>query len=211
MNNELEMILDACVSQIEDGKSNVDECLARYPEYAAQLKPLLKAATMLSGGREIVPDPAYRARARSQLNTYMLQNPQRKKISPVVWRFAIGFATVLLLFIASGTTFAQGALPGDRLYNWKLTTENVWRMSSRDQLGVDIALSNRRMNELLSVSGDEVRRTQAVNSYERLLIQFSTEQDPRDRARLLPILRAQHEALRNAGIAVPELEMYFPR
>lgn len=211
MNNELEMILDTCVSQIEGGKATVDEVLARYPEHAAQLKPLLKAATMLSSGREIAPNPAYRARARSQLNIYMQQHPQHQKISPVFWRFTIAFATVLLLFVASGTTFAQGALPGDRLYNWKLTSENVWRMTSPDQLGVDIALSNRRVNELLTVSSNQDRRAQAIDSYERLLIHFSSEQNPRDQARILPILRAQHEALRNACISVPELEMYFPR
>ena len=39
MNNDLETILDACLSQIEEGESSLDECVARYPEYAAQLQP----------------------------------------------------------------------------------------------------------------------------------------------------------------------------
>ncbi len=213
MNNDLETILDTCLYQIEDGESNIDECLARYPEHAAQLEPLLKAATKLSRGREVVPDPAYKARARTQLNVYMQQYPQRKRVSPVFWRFTIAAMTVLLLFVASGTAFAQTALPGDAFYTWKLTSENVWRLTSNDPLGVDITLSNRRMNELVVVSGsgDQVRRARAVENYEKLLIKFNAEQDEEKRARTLPILRAQHEALIKAGIQLPELEVYFPR
>lgn len=211
MNNDLETILDACLYQIEEGESNIDECLAHYPDHAAQLQPLLKAATKLARGREVVPDPAYKARARTQLNVYMQQHPQRKRVSPVFWRFSIALATILLLFVASGTAFAQTALPGDAFYNWKLTSENVWRLTSSDPLGVDITLSNRRMNELVEVSGDQALRERAVENYEKLLIKFNAEQDEEKRARILPILRAQHEALINAGIEVPELEGYFPR
>ena len=211
MNNDLETILDTCLYQIGDGKSNIDECLARYPEHAAQLQPLLKVATKLARGREVAPDPAYKARARTQLNVYMQQHPQRKRVSPVFWRFSIALATVLLLFVASGTAFAQTALPGGVFYDWKLTSENVWRFTSSDPLGVDITLSNRRMNELVEVSGDQARREWAVENYEKLLIKFNAEQDEEKRARILPILRAQHEALINAGIEVPELEGYFPR
>jgi hypothetical protein len=141
----------------------------------------------------------------------MQQNPQRRRVSPVFWRFTIGFVTVMLLFLASGTAFAQGALPGDAFYRWKLTSESVWRMTSSDRLGVDLTLSNRRLNELLWVSGDEARRASALESYERLLIQFQEEKDERARARILPVLRAQHEMLLEAGILVPELEVYFPR
>jgi hypothetical protein len=210
-NKDLETILDACLRQIEDGYSSIDECLACYPEHAEQLSPLLRAATKLARGREVVPDAAYKARARTQLNIYMQQYPQRRRISPVLWRFSISFVTVLLLFLASGTAFAQRALPGDPLYRWKLTSEYVWRMSSDDQLGVDLTLSNRRMNELVVVSSDEFRRAHVVKNYEQLLIKFNAEQDSEKRERILPILRAQHEWLVKSGVSVPELEIYFPR
>ena len=48
MNNDLETILDTCLYQIEEGEASLEECLARYPEHAAQLQPLLMAATKLS-------------------------------------------------------------------------------------------------------------------------------------------------------------------
>ena len=212
MNNDLETILDTCLYQIEEGEASVEECLARYPEYAAQLQPLLKAATKLARAREVVPDPSYKLRARSELNVYMQRHPQHKRVSPVFWRFSIAFVTVMMLFLASGTAFAQQALPGDALYNWKLTSEHIWRLTSRDGLGVDIALSNRRMNELLviSASGDETRQAWAIQNYEKLLLKFRNAESEDDRARILPVLRAQHQVLLEAGVVIPELEGYFP-
>lgn len=211
MKNDLETTLDICLNQIEEGGSSIDECLALYPEYAAQLKPLLMAATRLSRARDVVPDPAYKTRARSQLNAFMQQNPQRKRVSPVLWRFAVGFATIMMLFLASGTAFAQQALPGDAFYNWKLTSEHIWRLTSKDQLAVDLTLSNRRLSELMEVSQDDIRREWAITNYEKLLVKFRNAESEEARERILPVLRAQHEALIQAGILVPELEIYFPR
>ena len=211
MNNELETVLDICLNQIKDGESNIDECLALYPEQAAQLEPLLKAATKLSRAREVIPNPAYKARARAQLSVYMQQNPQRKRVSPIFWRVAIGVMTMLVAFLATGTTFAQQALPGDQLYDWKLTSENIWRMTSNDQLGVDITLSNRRVNELVVVSGDQMGRERALENYEKLLVKFNAAKTAKDRARILPVLRAQHESLIKAGVSIPELEALFPK
>lgn len=206
MNNELETVLDICLNQIENGEANIEECLVLYPEQAAQLEPLLKAATKLARGREVIPDPAYKARARAQLSVYMQQNPQRRRVSPIFWRVAIGVMTMLVLFLATGTSFAQQALPGDQLYNWKLTSEKVWRMTSNDQLGVDITLSNRRVSELVVVSGDQMRTQRALENYEKLLVQFNATQNAKDRARILPVLRAQRESLTKAGVSIPELD-----
>jgi len=211
MNNELEAVLDICLNQIKDGESDIKECLALYPEQAAQLEPLLKAATKLARAREVIPTPVFKARARAQLSIYMQQNPQRKRVSPIFWRAAIGVMTMLVVFLATGTSFAQQALPGDQLYDWKLTSENVWRMTSSDQLGVDITLSNRRVGELVVVSGDQMRRARAMERYEKLLVTFNAAKNAKDRARILPVLRAQHESLIKAGVSIPELEALFPR
>ena len=213
MNTNFETILDVCVSEIAEGRSSLDECLARYPEYAAQLKPLLGAATRLTRARAIMPDPAYKARARAQLNIHMQRHPQRRRVSPILWRFSIAFATVMLLFLASGIAFAQGARPGDTLYNWKLTSEYVWRMTSADPLGVDLALSDRRMNELVwaARSGDELRQARALERYEKVLLKLYQETDEADRARILPVLQLQSEILAEAGVLVPALEAYTPK
>jgi hypothetical protein len=49
----LDELLEECLSKIEQGAS-VAECIARYPDYAAELEPLLRLATMLS---EATPRP----------------------------------------------------------------------------------------------------------------------------------------------------------
>jgi len=211
MNNELETVLDICLSQIQDGESDIAECLALYPEQAVQLEPLLKAATKLSRGREVIPDAAYKARTRAKLSIYMQQNPQRKRVSPIFWRVAIGAMTMLIAFLATGTSFAQSALPGDQLYDWKLTSENVWRMTSSDQLGVDLTLSDRRVHEIVVVSGNQIRQQRALENYQKLLVKFNETKNEKARARILPVLRAQHQALIQAGVLSPALDALFPR
>ena len=213
MNTNFETILDVCVSEIAEGRSSLEECLKRYPEQAAQLKPLLSAASRLTRARAVMPDPAYKARARAQLNIHMQRHPQRRRVSPIYWRLSIAFATVMLLFLASGTAFAQGARPGDALYNWKLTSEYVWRMTSADPLGVDLALSARRASELAwaARSGDELRQVRAFERYENVLLKLYEQTTEVDRARILPVLQMQYDMLAEAGVAVPALEAHIPK
>jgi hypothetical protein len=205
--NDFETIFDESWSQIESGQSTVDDVLARHPEHRAQLGPLLQAASKLAGTKEMsAPSSAFRARNRTQLNRYMQENPQMKRVSPVFWRLTITLVSLLLAFLVSGTVFAQSALPGDIFYDWKLGSENAWRMVSPDRLGTDLTLSNRRVNEVVALSGDEVRRTRALEDYQRLLIRFK---DAKDQERVLIVLQSQWEFLNSAGVSIPELDNYL--
>ncbi|HEX5941299.1 MAG TPA: hypothetical protein VFY66_03425 [Anaerolineales bacterium] len=207
--NDFETIFDESWSQIESGQSTVDDVLARHPEYRAQLGPLLQAASKLASTKKMVtPSPAFRSRNRTQLNRYMQENPQMKRVSPVFWRLTITLVSMLLAFLVSGTVFAQSALPGDIFYDWKLGSENAWRMVSPDRLGTDLTLSNRRVNEVVALSGDEVRHTRALEDYQRLLIRFK---DAKDQERVLLVLQSQWEFLNNAGVSIPELDNYLLR
>jgi hypothetical protein len=77
---------------------------------------------------------------------------------------------------------------------------------------VDLTLSNRRVNEMVVVSGNHNRQEQALKNYEKLLIKFNATKNQRDRNRILPVLRAQHESLIRAGIFIPpDLEALFPK
>ena len=207
--NDFETIFDESWSQIESGQSTVDDVLARHPEHRAQLGPLLQAASKLASTKKMVtPSPAFRARNRTQLNRYMQENPQMKRVSPVFWRLTITLVSMLLAFIVSGTVFAQSALPGDIFYDWKLGSENAWRIVSPDRLGTDLTLSNRRVNEVVALSGDEVRHTRALEDYQRLLIRFK---DAKDQERVLLVLQSQWEFLDKAGVSIPELNNYLLR
>jgi len=207
--NDFETIFDESWSQIESGQFTVDDVLERHPEHRAQLGPLLQAASKLAGTKEMsTPSSAFRTRNRTQLNRYMQENPQMKRVSPVFWRLTITLVSMLLAFLVSGTVFAQNALPGDIFYDWKLGSENAWRMVSPDRLGTDLTLSNRRVNEVVALSGDEVRRTRALEDYQRLLIRFK---DANDQERVLIVLQSQWEFLNNAGVSIPELNNYLLR
>ncbi len=208
--NDFETIFDESWSQIERGESTMDEVLARHPQHSAQLAPLLQVASNLAGTKEAVtPTPSFRAHNRTQLNKYMHENPQMKRVSPVFWRLTITLVSMLLAFLLSGTVFAQGALPGDTFYSWKLRSETMWSMVSPDRLGTDLALSNRRVNELVALSGDEVRRVRALEDYQRLLIRFKSANSEKDQERIRFVLQSQRESLNQAGVLIPELESYF--
>jgi len=208
--NDFESVFEESWSRMESGESTLDEVLARHPEHDAQLGPLLQAASRLAGVNDVMPSPVFRSRTRTQLNIHMRENPQMKRVSPVFWRLTITLVTIVLAFVVTGTVFAQRALPGDTFYGWKLRSENAWRVVSLDRLGTDLTLSNRRVNELVALSGDEVRRTSAVEDYQKLLIRFHEAADVKDQERILPVLRSQKESLSKAGVSIPELDSYVP-
>ncbi|MFH1526506.1 MAG: hypothetical protein ABIG69_07610, partial [Bacteroidota bacterium] len=53
MEQNAELLLDICISEMQKGKS-IEECLAEYPQYASQLKPLLQLVKQI----EALPQPA---------------------------------------------------------------------------------------------------------------------------------------------------------
>ena len=46
MEREIELLLDKCIVEMRKGK-NIEECVAQFPEYADQLKPLLELARQI--------------------------------------------------------------------------------------------------------------------------------------------------------------------
>ena len=88
--NEFDLILEECVDLIASGESCLEECLASYPEYAAQLEPILITLLCLQeDGRDVVPPSSLRARIRGELNHAMENDPEKKSRSPVFfWHMA---------------------------------------------------------------------------------------------------------------------------
>ena len=77
--NEFDVILEECIDLIASGEVSLEECLSSYPEYAAQLEPILITVSCLQEeGRELVPPPALRARIRGELDHAMKENSKRK-------------------------------------------------------------------------------------------------------------------------------------
>ncbi len=207
MNDEkFEAILETCIEDIAEGEASPEDCLIRYPQYAAEMEPILLTATYLRNAKDVKPSPFLRGRLRAELNYAVKNSPQKRKIPMFFWRMALNFAVLLFALIMTNTVFAQGALPGDSLYNWKITSERVWRIVSADPLGTDLQLSSRRINEYVAVGNDETRRARVLVSYNELLTNFKT--DNNDQERILVVLRSQRDSLHQAGLSIPALEDY---
>ncbi len=57
MREDIDTILDKCLSQMRSGEADIEACLARYPKHASQLQPLLEAASLLWQAPQPQPKP----------------------------------------------------------------------------------------------------------------------------------------------------------
>lgn len=204
---EFEAILETCIDDIAEGEASPEDCLIRYPQYAAEMEPILLTATYLRNAKDVKPSPFLRGRIRAELNHAIKSTPQKKMRMPLYfWRLALNVAVLVFALLMTNTVFAQGALPGDSLYNWKLSSERIWRMVSADPLGTDLQLSNRRISEYVAVSNDDTRRARVLVSYNELLTRFKS--DNNDQERILAVLRSQRDSLHQAGLSIPQLDDY---
>ena len=65
--SDLERALDACLEALREGRWTVDECLAQYPAYEAELRPQLLAALAVQKRLEASkPSPEFAAAARER-------------------------------------------------------------------------------------------------------------------------------------------------
>jgi len=128
MDAQLEMKLIECLDALGQGES-VERILARYPEDAAQLRPLLSTAAGLPALR-MEPSEAAKIKSRQQFMAQadLLRRTSPRKSMGFLPRFVTGFAAAALVAVVlgSGAVAASGsALPGDPLYGLKRTVEDV--------------------------------------------------------------------------------------
>jgi hypothetical protein len=129
---ELNNILDECLERILVNGETAEQCLERYPKYAAELKPLLLTATATNEAIvDVTPSPEFKARARYQLRVGMAGSDVKKKRFFFAWqpRWAVAVvAALVVVLLGSGTVLAadsENTIPGNPLYAVKLATENV--------------------------------------------------------------------------------------
>jgi hypothetical protein len=205
MMTDFEQVLDECLYDLEQGASNVDQCLARHPKHAAQLRPVLLIAEQFKQGRAIEPSPAFKARARAKLTLHMREYPRRRfpRFTFAFWRFATNVAMITLALLATGTVYAQSALPGDSFYGWKLTSEKAWRVVSPDPIRTDLVIANRRIAEMNAVADDPVRSALALEGYEEVLTRLQAELDEETLEGLLPQLETEPEPTETPEQPIP--------
>lgn len=208
---EFEKVLQECLHDLEQGASNIEECLRRYPNYAPELEPILLTTAYLERARAANISDPFRARVRTKLIRHMHVHPRKTaRRSFLFTRFATGFAVILLALLAVGTAYAQSALPGEIFYAWKLKSESAWRAVSPDPIGTDLAIAERRMEELIAVQGDQQLYAQTLSAYLEVADRLKSEASPQTEARISAILNAQTEELNRSGIVLPQLEEEIP-
>lgn len=154
---QLNTILDECLERILVDGETVSQCLERYPEYAAELEPLLQTAMIANEAVDIQPGPEFKARARFQLRTEMARADEKSRRPFFAWRprWAVVVVTVLVVVLFGGGTVlaadSENTLPGNPLYAVKIATENVrLALSSSDatKARVYATLVDRRVAEI---------------------------------------------------------------
>jgi hypothetical protein len=201
--SEFESVLQECLRDIEQGISNVEECLQQHPKYAAQLEPILLTSAYLARGREARLSPAFQARVRTRLLREMYAHPRPMRGSFMFMRLAASLAAVMLVLLCTGTVYAQRALPGEAFYAWKIASEHAWRLISPDPLGTDLVMAERRLEELIAVRNDPLLQAQALEAYLQMRDRLMAQLEPSNEARIRAVLDAQADELSQLEI-LPE-------
>lgn len=212
--DDLELALDECLQQLGSGKASLAQCLDRYPQHAAELRPLLEAALLLQQGKQVRPSGAMRDRGRTRLREHMRAHPRRARQLGPMQKLALSLAGVVFAALAVGTAAAQGALPGQPLYPLKLNAERAWRAASPDPVSVDISIAGRRTDELLTLAGDQspkaapdtIAESDGIAAYNDVLSRLSAESRGPQGGQILHVLEVHQQRLDHAGIHVPELD-----
>jgi hypothetical protein len=202
---EFEEVLQECLRDLEENTSSIGECLDSYPQYARELEPVLLTSLYLARGREARVSDVFKARVRARLVQGMQARPRKPVRSGFLFmRLLTGLAIILLALLAGGTVYAQNALPGDAFYSWKLASENAWRTISPDPVGTDIAIAERRVDELIAVGDEPVLYAEVLKAYVEVTARLRNEMTAETKAVILAALETQSEELNQSGVILPQ-------
>jgi hypothetical protein len=123
-------ILDQCIDTVLSGQSTIDQCVARFPEYANILRRELQTAVLISR----LKAPMMSSEAVDKLETRLqgsLRTRPRKTIRYPMLQFSRAAAAILIVFflaLGSGAGLVMASaddLPGDSLYAVKIAWESI--------------------------------------------------------------------------------------
>lgn len=163
MNRRFEDILEESISAVVDGGQSVEECLARYPQQAADLEPLIRIAVAVREASRLEAAAPFKEWLQQRLLAQVV--PQKMPRRPFLWglpRWATATAAVLLAVLVAGGTVVTSAssLPGDALYPVKTATEGLRLTLAQDPDAVadlHLEFAQRRLAETKALA--EAQRT----------------------------------------------------
>ena len=144
MDAQLEVTFIDCLDALAQGEP-LERILARYPQDAPQLRPLLETAAALPALR-MQPSEATKMKSRDAFLAQAATLRRTPARAAFHWwpRLAAGFAAVALIAMVLGTgtlAASSSALPGDPLYGLKRAAENV-QLSAAASPNVRTSLQN---------------------------------------------------------------------
>lgn len=169
MNNKLYDALEICLREIENGVT-LENVLARFPDLAAELRPILKAsvkARKLNMASAPSPEAIRRGRAKLLQRASEMREAKvapRRRVIPIFQRLALSLG-LTATFLLSGTGLVGAsatALPGENLYPVKRTWEDLQLFFIFDKDARDAVQSQfeterlHEVNELLAEGRHEV-------------------------------------------------------
>lgn len=147
-----------CAERLRAGES-LDDCLRRYPQQAAELRPMLLGIEALRRARPPVHEVEQaRISARFRFEAALQNEPGKRRGGMFILRYVAAAAAVLIIGFGALTALAQSALPGDALYGIKLAGEHALMALAGSSDGE--RLNDRRIAEIEALL--EAGRAEAV-------------------------------------------------
>ena len=221
--DDIEQILQTCLEQIKTGQETVDSALARYPDKAEELRPLLETASWLQMSRKAVsPAPDFVTSSRKRLEARLEREktegrPRTPHIEDLglwntlvylftqksfAYRFAIATVFVILFVVTTSSVAgaARQAIPGDRLYPVKTSLERAQlalSFSDEHRAQLNINFAERRLVE--------IRRLMVENRFEYLHATINQFQAQTEQASL-PLQTLESSDAQQAKVLASELK-----
>jgi len=169
--NQFNSILDECLERLLTKGETIEQCLASYPELAAELKPLLETALATKQASAIQPRPEFKARARYQFHSALQEAKSGRRLPVFGWLpgWATAVTIVLVLLLAGGGTVAAAgdSMPDEALYPVKIASEQVqlvFTTSPLDKAELYARLVDRRVDEIVYVAArGDARQVEMVS------------------------------------------------
>jgi len=172
MKERFDQILDECIDRILLRGETVESCLARFPDYRAELAPELRLVMEAAGSVAFTPSAGAKERGRRRLKAGLgsLQKEQRgarwQTLRPFWdtgwlprWALASLALSITLLVGATATAWASSdSLPGERLYPIKLAIEQsrlVLPLSQESKAILHLSYADRRTQEIVALMRSE--------------------------------------------------------
>jgi len=171
MTDRFESILDESISALQAGVP-IEDILAEVPDYAAELRPLLYAATLVANPNpELIPDerkavlraeylqqaadltpitPTYREKLKAVTRIIKRRTSRQAVVSDLVTITVTVILTLAMVAVILNF-MAADSIPGDFLYGIKRGSENIqliFTLSEERQQALIDEFNNRRIDEI---------------------------------------------------------------